>query len=113
MKELIRSPKYLAAAQGEGCVNCGTNDGTVVAAYYQGLRSQAFGKVTGIKPHDVLVADLCARCHRKFDNYMTSPFEEKYMRGIDHSEQFMFAVLMTMIRRIKQGVIKVPGHEPE
>ena len=59
----IRSKKLLSAARGESCVNCGTQDGTVVAAHYQGLRSHQYGKGKGQKPHDILVADLCVKCH--------------------------------------------------
>jgi len=47
---MTRSRKYLNAAEGQSCVNCGVNDGTVMAAHYQGMRSHAYGKGRGIKP---------------------------------------------------------------
>lgn len=65
----IRSKKLLAAARGESCVNCGVSDDTIVAAHYQGLRSHQYGKGKGQKPHDILVADLCHKCHHAFDSY--------------------------------------------
>jgi hypothetical protein len=43
------------------CGNCGSQDGTVVAAH----RNQ--GKGMGIKNSDALVAALCYRCHFQLD----------------------------------------------
>jgi len=104
-----RSKRMLAAANGGSCINCGLSDTTVVAAHYQGLRSHSLGKGTGIKPHDICVADLCAKCHRQFDQYLnfTSTGESPYMRKIDMSEQFLFCIVQTILRRIDQGVITI------
>jgi len=82
----------------------------VVAAHYTGLRSNLLGKGTGHKPHDLCVADLCHKCHYKFDvSFDTPSFDKK----IDKSEQFLFNIIKTLIRRIDQGVIKVEGHQVE
>ena len=105
--ELIRSRKLLNAAEGQACVNCGVRDDTVVAAHYSGIRSQIFGKGKGIKCHDLLSADLCRKCHFSMDNNESSHLKDRYMRKIDSSEQFLFCVAMTLVRRIKQGVLKV------
>ena len=105
----IRSTKLLTGADGQRCVNCGVRDGTVVAAHYQGIRAQLLGKGKGAKPHDLCVADLCAVCHRKFDNYEVSAMSTKYLRQIDQSEQFLFCIIQTLLRRIEQGVIRVEG----
>ena len=107
---MIRSKKMLAAAKGQSCVNCGASDGTVVAAHYNGLRSYRFGRGTGHKPHDLCVADLCHKCHYKFDVELGGSSHD---RKIDKSEQFLFLIMQTLIRRIDQGVIKVEGHDNE
>ena len=103
----IRSKKLLAAAEGQSCVNCGVRDGTVVAAHYSGMRQHAFGKGKGIKGHDLCIADLCAKCHSKFDQYKVSNFDSQYMRDIDQSEQFLYLVIKTLIRRVNDEVIKL------
>ena len=97
----------LEAARDQSCVNCGAMDGTVVAAHYQGMRSQQFGKGTGLKPHDLCIADLCSKCHRLFDNYLVSDCENRDQRRIDHSEQFLFCIIQTLVRRARQGVLKL------
>lgn len=106
---MIRSRKYLNAAQGKPCVCCGKNDGTVVACHYQGLRSQALGKGTGIKPHDIAVADLCSTCHQKFDAYEIGfqDYDDPFMKKIDHSEEFLFRILLTIIQRIRDGKLVI------
>lgn len=106
MRTVIRSKKCLDAARDQACVNCGASDGTVVAAHYTGLRSQALGKGTGHKPHDICVADLCFKCHSHFDvNFDGSTLEKR----IDKSEQFLYLIMQTLLRRIDQGVISVSG----
>jgi len=103
----IKSKKLLSSANGEACVNCGVNDGTVVAAHYQGLRANLLGKGKSTKPHDLCVADLCSKCHSSFDNYEFSSLDTKYLRQVDQSEQFLFCIIQTLIRRVEQGVIDV------
>lgn len=102
-REPYRNKKWLAGAEGQCCVNCGAQDDTVVAAHYQGFRALSVGKGKSQKPDDYMVADLCARCHLKFDSYETSDLETKTLRQIDHSEQFLFLVAMTIRRRLEQG----------
>lgn len=101
-----RNKKWLDAARDQSCVNCTINDGTVVAAHYQGIRAYLFGKGKGQKPDDCYVADLCRRCHAQFDNYFSDTYKKKLTQEqkIDLSEQFMFCVLVTLRRRIDQGV---------
>ena len=107
----IRSTKYLRGAKGQGCINCGANNGTIVAAHYTGLRSSIFGKGTGCKPHDVCVADLCRKCHETFDKNMAGHGPTKYWKKIDASEQFMYCVVQTFIRRLRQGIITLEDME--
>ena len=106
-KEPITSKKMLAGAKDQACVNCGARDETVVAARYQGIRSNEFGKGMGKKPQDLLVADLCHKCHRAFDNYEGSSYENRQYRRIDNSEQFLTNIMRTLLRRVEQGIIEV------
>ena len=103
---MIRSKKLLDAAKDQVCVNCGAKDGTVVAAHYTGLRSHRFGKGTGHKPHDLCIADLCHRCHYRFD---VASDRGSFDKKVDQSEQFLFLIIQTLIRRIDQGVITIKG----
>jgi len=45
-------------------MNCGAQDGTVVAAHSNSL---ADGKGKGIKASDFKIAALCFRCHHELD----------------------------------------------
>jgi hypothetical protein len=100
----VRSKKMLKGADGQSCMNCGVRDGTVVAAHYTGMRSHAFGKGTGTKPHDLLIADLCRACHAAFDGASGNLLADK----IDKSEQFLYLILQTLLRRVDQGILEVP-----
>tara|TARA_R100001594_G_scaffold24026_2_gene47105 strand:+ start:14499 stop:14840 length:342 start_codon:yes stop_codon:yes gene_type:complete len=105
---IVRSRKLLNGARNQSCVNCGAT-GTVVAAHYTGLRSYSFGKGRGIKPHDICTADLCYKCHNAFDTNCNSLTELKgdFPKRVDRSEQFLFLIMQTIIRRIDQGLIKI------
>ena len=94
-------------AYGQACVCCGAKDGTVVAAHYQGYRSYLMGKGKASKPHDLFVAYFCSDCHAKFDGYDTSDLDDKWLRKIDHSEQFMYYILKTLMVLYKQGHLKI------
>ena len=106
---MVRSKPMLAGARDQSCVNCGASDGTIVSAHYTGLRGHLLGKGKGIKCHDLMIADLCHKCHYKFDvGYDGSSFEKK----IDLSEQFLYLIAQTLLRRVDQGIITVKGYEP-
>ena len=107
---MIRSKQMLDGAKAQSCVNCGAADGTVVAAHYNGIRSYRFGRGTGHKPHDLCVADLCHKCHYRFDVGFDGSSHEK---KVDKSEQFLFLIIQTLIRRIDQGVISIKGYDNE
>ena len=107
MNEPIKSKALLNGARDQSCVNCGAMDNTVVACHYQGMRSSHYGKGMGKKPDDIFVADLCSKCHRAFDSYEVSDAENRTFRRIDHSEQFQHLILITIVRRIRQGLIQI------
>lgn len=63
-----RSKALRDSANGEACVSCGAQDGTVVWAH---SNQQAHGKGLGIKASDLLGLYLCVACHRSCDTTMT------------------------------------------
>ena len=106
----MKSKKHLDLSKDQACINCGVIDGTVVAAHYQGMRQHAFGKGVGIKPSDLCVADLCAKCHVAFDQSKTVVdvnSVDKFTQKIDRSEQFLYLILKTLIRRGQQGLLHI------
>ena len=49
------------------------------------------------------------KCHHAFDvDYDGSNFEKK----IDLSEQFLYLIARTLLRRVEQGIITVKGYKP-
>lgn len=106
----MKSKKHLDLSRDQSCINCGAADGTVVAAHYQGMRQHAFGKGVGIKPSDLCVADLCSKCHNAFDTSTIAVdpnSTDKFTKKIDRSEQFLYLILKTLIRRERQGLLHV------
>lgn len=69
-----RNRKLLDMAEGQCCVMCGAQDGTVVAAH---SNLSEHGKGMGIKAHDCMVAWLCYRCHAEYDQGRRMSREER------------------------------------
>lgn len=88
-----RSRKYLDAAEGQSCVRCGKQDGTIVGCHYTGLRQHTYGKGRGIKCSDAATADLCMECHAYFD-------QPQQRKSVDASEEFLHCIMLTIIRRL-------------
>lgn len=61
---VYRNKRLLEIVRQSSCQNCGTSDGTVVAAHSNQLRD---GKGRGLKSHDYRIAALCYRCHSDLD----------------------------------------------
>lgn len=59
-----RNKALLEAVRQAPCMQCGLQDGTVVAAHSNALRD---GKGKGIKAHDYRIAALCFKCHHELD----------------------------------------------
>jgi hypothetical protein len=59
-----RNRKLLDLAEGQRCVMCGADDGTVVAAH---SNLGEHGKGMGLKAHDGMHAWLCYACHTEYD----------------------------------------------
>jgi hypothetical protein len=62
-----RNRALLDLANGQRCVRCGANDGTIVACHYHGPFAHLFGKGMSEKTDDDLCAHLCGRCHSLHD----------------------------------------------
>lgn len=97
---VFRSRKLLDHAEGQSCVRCGREDGTIVAAHYSGIGSAALGKGTGRKPSDAATAHLCRACHGAFDQYETPNDDGR-------SVAFLLLVVKTWDRLLRQGKVKV------
>lgn len=93
-----RSKKYTDAAKGQTCLRCGIDDGTIVACHYTGFRQHSYGKGRGLKPDDIVTADLCVKCHAWLD----SPKR----KSIERSEEFLNLIVLTQIRRLADGILK-------
>ena len=98
--------KLRKAARGQSCVRCGAADDTVVLAHYSGPWQHRFGKGLQIKGADIAGADLCARCHKFFDEYESQEGASERWRAA-RSDEFLACCMMTVIRRIQQGIVKV------
>ena len=61
---MYRNKKLLEAVRQAPCMNCGAEDGTVIAAHSNWLRD---GKGKGIKANDYRIAAMCFRCHMELD----------------------------------------------
>lgn len=102
------------ASNGQSCVKCSAQDGTVVLCHYSGSFQHRFGKGRAIKGNDAAGADLCAECHRYFDEYqgITASKNDKIvyeLQRTQRSEYFLALCLLTVIRRIQQDVLTIKG----
>jgi hypothetical protein len=90
------------AANGQACVSCGIQDGTVVLAHYFGPRRHDYGGGMSRKGHDLIGAHLCDKCHRHMDTASKSK-EGRW----EHSEIFLHYCALTILRLVESGVIRV------
>lgn len=92
--------KITESSRGQDCIRCGAPD--AYSAHYNGIRQHSFGKGRGIKANDLMTAEFCFKCDQDFSEGNMRNFES----AEDRSEQFLFYVCMTNIRRFNNGVIK-------
>ena len=71
---MYRNKKLLEMVRQSPCQNCGTRDGTIVAAHSNQLRD---GKGRGIKAHDYRIAALCYGCHMELDQGTSMSKQER------------------------------------
>lgn len=95
----VRSKKLLKAAEGQSCIRCGSEDGTIVAAHYSGYMSHRLGKGLGQKCDDTATAELCYNCHCEMDQYLKGNDPERAV-------EFLILILETINRRWYRGDFK-------
>ena len=95
----IRSRKLLDKAEGESCIRCGINDGTIVAAHYSGIMAHQIGKGKGIKVDDLATAELCSKCHLEMDSYENG-------NDYERATEFLIMIMKTLNRRWYRGDFK-------
>ena len=93
----FRSAKLTKFAEGESCINCGTDDGTIVWAHANLLE---FGKGRGLKCSDAAGMLLCHRCHSELDQGTTMTKAERRDFQIE-------MIAKTLIYLIESGKIRV------
>lgn len=91
-----RNPKLRKAADGESCVACGRQDGTVVWAH---ANSQIWGKGMGIKASDAAGMLLCSGCHLAHDQGREGSKEERRQREFEW-------IARSLVRLIEKGILK-------
>lgn len=93
--------KLTQASKGSTCINCGNDN--AYSCHYNGPRQMDYGKGRGIKADDLATAELCHSCDQIFTEGSTVPAcENKWER----SEMFLHLIMLTNIRRFKEGTIK-------
>ena len=92
------------ARSGHPCIRCGSDNDTIYGRHYNGQRQHAYGKGRGIKCHPFLVADLCHSCDIMF--HEGSIPKDAYDERDKYSEEFQHWCLMSLIRRVENGVIQ-------
>jgi len=93
-KGVHRSPALRRSAQGEACVACGRNDGSIVWAH---SNEGEHGKGKSLKCHDLLGNYLCFYCHYDYD-FGTATREEKQAFFREHYPKTMVRVAEKLAR---------------
>ncbi len=93
--------KLTKASKGMDCIRCGAPE--AYSAHYNGQRQFMYGKGRGIKANDLATAELCHNCDQIFSEGKVDHWESEDER----SEEFLHLIMMTNIRRLENGVIKV------
>lgn len=94
--------KLTAAANGQSCVRCNRQIDGVVLCHYTGPRRLSYRGGFGIKVNDIVGAHLCGTCHREMD-CLSRDKAKKW----EHSEEFLHLIMLTVMRLVDQGILKV------
>jgi len=97
--------KLTDASNGSTCVRCGAPD--AYSCHYNGPRQHAYGKGRAIKCSDMATAEFCKRCDDVFveGSYATHKEAEGWRDVNDRSEWFLHWIMVTNIRRAREGVL--------
>ena len=90
--------KLTDSAKGKTCIKCNAPD--AYACHYNGPRQHDFGKGRGRKCHDLMTAEFCHKCDQLFTEGSTSSL---WANKWERSEDFLFWIGMTNIRRYEEG----------
>lgn len=88
----------LSYMEGKGCVRCG--DSKCEPAHYSGLYSDQLGKGGSQKSADLVVADLCRKCHAYFDLYLGGNDDIR-------AAEFLLLCWRTLLRNVAMGLAEV------
>jgi Protein of unknown function (DUF1364) len=101
-----RDRGLLDLARGQACQNCGTRDGTIVAAH---SNAQQHGKGKSLKAHDCLHAWLCMACHDWLDGRRNGldPTGMYQPVRFERREMWERAFARTVVELWRQGLIGV------
>ena len=92
--------KITESAKGQSCIKCNAPD--AFAAHYNGPRQHSYGKGRGRKCHDLASAEFCHRCDQEFTE---GSQDDRWMNKWERSEEFLFYVTLTNIRRFEEGIL--------
>ncbi len=95
--------KLTKSAHDKSCIRCG-KEGETRAAHYNGGRQHFYGKGRGIKASDIATAELCHGCDQMFTEGSTST---DWATRWERSEEFLHLIMLTKIRRVENGAIKI------
>lgn len=93
--------KLTQSSKGTTCIRCGSPD--AYSAHFNGTYQHQYSKGRGIKCHDIATAEFCYVCDQLFSEGTTSGFHNQD----DRDSQFLHYIVLTNIRRFKDGVLKV------
>ena len=100
--------KLTQASKGCTCIKC--HRPHAYACHYNGPRQMDFGKGRGIKCDDTATADFCQECDQEFTEGSTN---ERWSDKWDRSEEFMYWIILSNIRRFELGILTVGAGKHE
>jgi hypothetical protein len=95
--------KLTAASKGSTCIKCEAPG--AYACHINGPRQHSLGKGRGIKADDLMTAEFCHSCDQEFSE--GSMMKRWNFNRWERSEEFLFWISMTNVRRLKNGIIKI------
>jgi len=93
--------KLTKSSNGSECIRCGAPD--AYSCHYNGPRQHDYGKGRGIKCNDLATAEFCYACDQDF----SEGSKPEGLTRWERSEAFLHWIMLTNIRRIENGVIKL------
>lgn len=97
--------KLTQLSKGQTCIKCDRPG--AYSCHYNGKRSHSFGKGRGIKASDLTTAEFCGDCDKEFIEGSMLPRWNG--NRWERSEEFLFYVSLTNIRRLENSILKIGG----